>query len=181
MKRMITVSMAVIMLISLMVPVYAEDFLNKPKNKYEEKIEELTITLDYKYVEIEELKIELNKKLEQIEKLEAELTGKESVIQELQSYLDEANAKNKDLEEAIDYYKNEIEKMADEFAAEREKLEAEISALKDKIDTMWNLYKPGGEYPDWSKYTLDQLIAMKDELPKIIEIRILEAYAEGML
>ena len=155
MKRLITVTMAFLMLICWMVPVPAEapNSVVMSIEDYEELINQLQIELD-----------------------------------EAKFHFEDELAKNEALVEELHYYKAEIEKMADEFAAEREQLkaeimelEAEISTLKDKIDTMWNIYNPGGEYPDWSKYTLDQLIAMKDELPKIIEIRILEAYAEGML
>ena len=148
MKRMITVSMAFLMLICWIVPVPAEapNSVVMSKEDYEEQINQLQIELD-----------------------------------EAKFHFEDELAKNEALVEELNYYKAEIEKMADEFAAEREKLEAEISALKDKIDTMWNLYNPGGEYPDWSKYTLDHLIAMKDELPIIIHNRIMEAYAEGML
>lgn len=130
-------------------------------------------------------------------------------LDEAKFYYYDVLTRNETLENELSCYKEEIEKKADEFAAVREKLEAEImeletermelkavidgletentelrdeiSALKDTIDTMWKIYNPGGEYPDWSKYTLDQLIAMKDELLIIIEIRIKEAYAEGML
>ena len=162
MKRLITVTMVFVTLICWMVPVPAEapNSVVMSIEDYEEQINQLQIELD-----------------------EAKFNFEDEL------------AKNEALVEELNYYKAEIEKMADEFAAEREQLkaeimeletentelQAEISALKDKIDTMWNIYNPGGEYPDWSKYTLDQLIAMKDELPKIIEIRILEAYAEGML
>ena len=94
---------------------------------------------------------------------------------------------NATLQEENSRLKKELESLCSaeyrlkRLETENTELRDEISALKDTIDTMWKIYNPGGEYPDWSKYTLDQLIAMKDELPIIIHNRIMEAYAEGML
>ena len=75
----------------------------------------------------------------------------------------------------IEYWKNQVELMKaedNEYLEEIESLRAEL----DKIKTT-----PLPKYPEWEGYTIEQLRKMLEELPMVIEYRIMEAYDKGML
>ncbi len=153
MKRLITVTMAFLMLICWTVPVFSDDLQEPidPRAKYEQLIQELHTVLEEAYAQIDALQDELNNLSAKLEMMEGEYRSE------------------------IEYWKNQVELLK----VENTEYLKEIESLRAELDKIQNAPLP--QYPEWEGYTIEQLKKMLEELPMVIQYRLVEAYNNGML